>query len=258
MMRHMNSVHLTSAPATEHTSPVTFFERLARLVVRYRWTVLIGYLVSLVVLGLLGSGVFGAMKSRGFDDPGSQSARAAALLSTQFGAVEPIAVLAVEAPEAIDSPAVTVTGTALAGDVAQVKGVERVVSYWTSGQPAQLKSTDGRTGQLLVYAAKGADGQQLAKDLIAQFAGAHDGLTVYVYGWNVVGNALTGTITADLGKAEGIAVPITVLLLLFVFGSLVAAGLPFMVASRSSPTSRSSRSTSSPGSASRSASTMRS
>jgi RND superfamily putative drug exporter len=233
MMRHMNSVHLTSGPAIEHTSPVTVVERLARLVVRYRWTVLIGYLISLVVLGLLGSGVFGAMKSRGFDDPGSQSARAAAMLSTRFGAVEPIAVLAVEARQAIDSPAVTVTGTALAGDVAQVTGVERVVSYWTSGQPAQLKSTDGRTGQMLVYAAKGADGQQLAKDLIAQFGGAHDGLTVYVYGWNVVGNALTSTITADLGKAEGIAVPITVLLLLFVFGSLVAAGLPFMVAGAS-------------------------
>jgi RND superfamily putative drug exporter len=212
---------------------VSIFERLARLVVRYRWAVLIGYLVSLVILGLLGSGVFGAMKSRGFDDPGSESAKAAALVTGSFGAVEPSAVLAVEATQSIDSPAVTSAGTALVGDVAKMPGVDQVVSYWTSGNPSQLKSTDGRTGQVLVYGQKGADQQQLSKDLIAQFSGEGDGITVYVYGWNVVGNALTNTITADLGKAEGIAIPITVLLLLFVFGSVVAAGLPFMVAGAS-------------------------
>ncbi len=229
----MNSVHLTAPAPAQQNARVSVFERVARLIVRYRWTVLIGYLVSLVILGLLGSGVFGAMKSRGFDDPGSQSAQAAALMAGSFGAVEPVAVLAVEATQPIDSPSVTAAGTALVADVAAMPGVDKVVSYWTAGQPAQLKSTDGRTGQMLVYAGKDADPQQLAKDLIAQFGGQHDGLTVYVYGWNVVGNALTDTITKDLGKAEGIAIPITVLVLLFVFGSLVAAGLPFMVAGAS-------------------------
>lgn len=229
----MNSVHPTANAPTGHTSRVTALELLARFVVRYRWAVLIGYLVSLLLLGLLGAGVFGAMKSRGFDDPGGQSARAATLLTESFGSVEPAAVLAVEATRAIDDPVVTAVGTALADDVAKVTGVESVASYWTSGRPPQLRSTDGRTGQVLVYAAAGADTQQLAKDLIAQFGGQHDGVTVYVYGWNVVGNEITSAITADLGKAEGIAVPITVLVLLFVFGSIVAAGLPFMIAGAS-------------------------
>ena len=233
MMRDMNSVHLTAPAPTEHTSRVSVFERAARLIVRYRWTVLIGYVISLVILGLLGAGVFGAMKSRGFDDPSSQSAEAASLLSGSFGAVEPFAVLAVEATQPIDAPAVASAGAALASDVAAMPGVTDVVSYWTSGQPPQLKSIDGKTGQILVYASKDADGPQLAKDLIAKFGGQRDGVTVYVYGWNVVGNALTTTITADLGKAEGIAIPITVILLLFVFGSVVAAGLPFMVAGAS-------------------------
>jgi RND superfamily putative drug exporter len=229
----MNSVHLTVPAPTQHNARVSVFERVARLIVRYRWPVLIGYLVSLLILGAVGAGVFGSLKSRGFDDPGSESARAAAYMTSSFGAVEPTAVLAVEAGAAIDSPSVTAAGTQLVQDVAKADGVEQVVSYWTSGQPPQLKSTDGRTAQVLVYAAKGADQQQLAKDLIAEFGGTRDGLTVYVYGWNVVGNALTSTITADLGKAEGIAIPITVLVLLFVFGSLVAAGLPFMVAGAS-------------------------
>jgi putative drug exporter of the RND superfamily len=229
----MNSVHLTAAPPARHTARMTVFERLARLVVRYRWAVLVGYVVSLVVLGLLGSGVFGAMKSRGFDDPGSESARAGALLATSFGAVEPTAVLAVEAATGVDSPAATAAASTLVGAVSGLDGVDTVASYWTSGRPAQLRSTDGTTGQVLVFAAEDADVQQLAKDLAAQFGGEQDGLTVYVYGWNTVGNALTKTITEDLGKAEGIAVPITVLLLMFVFGSVVAAGLPFMVAGAS-------------------------
>ena len=141
----MNSVHLTAPAPAQQNARVSAFERVARLIVRYRWTVLIGYLVSLVILGLLGSGVFGAMKSRGFDDPGSQSAQAAALMAGSFGAVEPVAVLAVEATQPIDSPSVTAAGTALVADVAAMPGVDKVVSYWTAGRPAQLKSTDGRT-----------------------------------------------------------------------------------------------------------------
>ena len=53
MMRDMNSVHLTAPAPTEHTSRVSVFERAARLIVRYRWTVLIGYVISLVILGLV-------------------------------------------------------------------------------------------------------------------------------------------------------------------------------------------------------------
>lgn len=229
----MNSVHLTQTPPIGKTARVSVFERLARLIVRYRWTVLIGYLISLIVLGLVGSGVFSAMKSRGFDDPGSESARAAAAVIDQFGAQEPLAVFAVEAAQPIDSPAVAAAATALVADVAQVAGVSQVVSYWTSGQPPQLKSTDGKTGQVLIYADSNADGQELADELVTQFGGDQGDLTVYGYGWNVIGNALTSTITKDLGKAEGIAVPITVILLMFVFGSVVAAGLPFMVAGAS-------------------------
>ena len=37
---------------------------------------------------------------------------------------------------------------------------------------------------------------------------------------------LGDTVTHDLGKAEGIAIPITLVLLVFVFGSVIAASLP--------------------------------
>jgi RND superfamily putative drug exporter len=209
------------------------FESLARTVVRYRWTVLIGYLVSLAVFGLIGAGVFGALGSRGFDDPGSESTRAADILVNTFGSDAPTAVLAIESSVDIASPATTASASALANAVAKVDGVRQVVSYWTSGQPAQLKSTDGRTGQVLVFTDKGADAQALTQTLIDQFSGEQGDLTVYVYGWNVVGDAITTTITSDLAKAEGIAIPITVVILMFVFGSVVAAGLPFMVAGAS-------------------------
>jgi RND superfamily putative drug exporter len=53
---------------------------------------------------------------------------------------------------------------------------------------------------------------------------------VHVGGGAAVGNALNETITEDLARAESIAVPVTLVLLLLVFGSVLSAGLPFSVA----------------------------
>ena len=72
------------------------FERLAHLVVRRSRTTLVLFVLGLVVAGALGSGVFSRLQAAGFDDPGSDSAKAAAQLRDQFGVADPVAALAVE------------------------------------------------------------------------------------------------------------------------------------------------------------------
>ena len=226
----MNSVLPSPGPraSAATASEKTAFYRLGGWVARHRWPVLIGYLVAFVIVGVFGVRVFGAMQSEGFQDPKSESARTAAALADEFGKRDPVTVLAIESPEGIDAGATAAQD--LLDGMAQVNGVSEVVSYWSTGGAPILLSEDGITTRALVYGVEGADAAQISADIVDDFAGQQGDLLVYAFGGDVVGNAFTDTITGDLARAESIAIPITALILLFVFGSLVAAGLPFLVA----------------------------
>ena len=208
------------------------FERLAHLVVRRRRATLVLFVVGLVAAGVLGGGVFSRLQASGFDDPGSESAAAATYLRDTFGVADPVAVLAVETRDGLDAQAAQATD--LVKKVEAEPGVTQVVSYWTSGKPAPLAGTDGRTGQVLVFADAGATEDQqdeIAQRIVDRHSGDRaTGLVVHVGGAPVVGTAIGDNVSTDLARAEGIAIPLTVVLLILVFGSLVAAGLPFLVA----------------------------
>lgn len=208
------------------------FAALGRVVVRRRRLVLGLFVLGLMVAGAAGAQVFGALKTAGYDDPGSESARAQAALVQRFGVQDPAVVLAVESPTGIDSTRGTTQATALVGRLAGQPGVTSVVSYWTSGKPAALRGSDGRTGQVLVYADGSTLAEQadLARVIVRDIGGVRDGLVVQVGGFAAVSNSITDNITRDLGRAESIAIPVTLALLVVVFGGLVAAGLPFAVA----------------------------
>jgi putative drug exporter of the RND superfamily len=218
--------------ADSREAPRGLFAALGRLVVRRRRFVLISFLLGLVVAGVLGAQVFSALQTAGYDDPGSESAQALTATQQQFGVDDPTVVLAVQTPAGVDSAQGSAAATALVGRLAEVDGVTATVSYWTSGKPETLKSADGRTGQVLVYA-RGADEaaqMELAHQVVADFGGDRNGLDVQVGGFATVSDAITQNVTEDLARAESIAVPLTMVLLLVVFGGVVAAGLPFMVA----------------------------
>lgn len=219
----MNTVHPTPTTARPPA-----FARLGAAVARHRWTVLIGYLVAMVIVGVFGVQVFGAMKSEGFNYPGSDSSRAAVVLEQDFGVRDPAAILAIETPVDVDTDAAAAVD--LLARVAALDGVETVVSYWSTGGAPDLRGTDGRTGQAIVLAEDGADLEQLSAAIVTGFAGRQGDLVVHAFGGEIIGNAFNDTITADLARAESIAIPVTAIILLFVFGSVVAAGLPFLVA----------------------------
>jgi putative drug exporter of the RND superfamily len=218
----MNTVQI--ARGQRRTPP---FARLGFFVARHRWSVLIGYLVTAMVFGVFGVQVFGTMKSEGFIDPGGEAARAAAALENDFGTTDPAVVIVIQASTDVDTEAAA--ATALLDEVATVPGVEGIVSYWSTGSP-QLRSDDGATAQAFVYADPDADRAQLASDIVDDYTGQQGDLVVYAFGGEVIGNAFTEQISGDLARAEGVAVPLTVILLIFVLGSVVAAGLPFLVA----------------------------
>ena len=219
---------MTTTARPQHDTDPGLFHRLGAWVARHRWPVLISYLASMVLFGIFGVQVFGAIQSGGLNDPGSDSSRAAVALADDFGVTDPVAVLAIETPTSVEADAAA--ATALLDDVAALDGVESVISYWSTGGSPAFLGDDGRTGQALVIPQDGVDLEELAADIVAQVEGEQGDLVVYAFGGDIIGNAFTDTITGDLARAESIAIPITALILLFVFGSVVAAGLPFLVA----------------------------
>ena len=205
-------------------------ERWARFVHRRRRLVLLGYVVALAVFGAVGGAVFSQLQSAGYDDPSSESVRVDHLLDSRFGVRDPAVVLAIVTDKGVDDAATAKEATALLEDVSAAPGVEKVVSYWTSGQPPQLRGADGKTAQALVYGTPDADVEKLGKDLAERYGGQQGALDVQLSGYGPVADQINRTISADLARAESIAIPITLILLLIIFGSAVAAGLPFVVA----------------------------
>ncbi|MDP8971491.1 MAG: MMPL family transporter, partial [Actinomycetota bacterium] len=108
--------------------------------------------------------------------------------------------------------------------------VEQVVSYWSSGGVPSLRSRDG--GEALVLGRVLGDEDALegrVEELSADYSGDHGPIVVGVAGSAEVFRQLTETVEADLARAELLSLPVTLILLVLVFGSLVAATLPLAV-----------------------------
>jgi RND superfamily putative drug exporter len=208
------------------------FENIGQFVVRHRKGVFVGYLISILVAGVIGAGMFGSLKSQGYDDLSSDSATVDRLLRSDFDSRDASAILVVDTLANIDDPASVQAANELLAQVATEANVESIVSYWNTGQ-ASLKSFDGNAGLALVYFDKNLDSEQAAataKNIQDNYDKEFAGTRVYVGGIEVLYKAINGQIENDLKIAEAIAIPLNILMLFFVFGAAIAAGLPMVVA----------------------------
>jgi RND superfamily putative drug exporter len=193
--------------------------------------VLVGTAVFFVAAAFLGGGVASRLSSGGFDDPASESSRATDTIKRDFGKQQPDLVLLVTAKRGtVDDPEVGAAAEALATRLAGEKSVTRSVSYWGAGSPPPLRSKDGR--QALVLASLHGDEDEVldsARDLSPRYTRDDAAITVRVGGFGEIFRQVNQQVEEDLLRAELIAFPITLLLMVLVFGSVVAAGLPLVV-----------------------------
>jgi RND superfamily putative drug exporter len=216
--------------------PSVLIDRLAHLATRRTRGVLIAAVVFVALAGVLGGGVAENLTSGGFEDPSTESARAEEALADRFDTGVPNLILLVTAPDGaeVDSPAVDQAGRALTSELAVEAGVTDVVSYWSEGGAPPLRNDDG-TRALVIARIEGDDDavEERIEELAPHYrrsAGA-DGSAVDVElgGFAVVFHEVGATIEADLLTAEMIALPITLVLLVLIFGSVVAATLPLLI-----------------------------
>lgn len=183
--------------------------------------------MALIALGVfILAGAFGAttlnlLNARNpFNDPGSASGRAEALVQNATGDEASPGVLAlVSAPPG--SPAVA----SAAGAIAHVPGVATVIAP-VPGHDAGLVSKDGRSSLVVVTLHSAPDPNKVVKDVQAALSGRHD---VLLGGTDVANVQTNKQAQKDLAFAEAIAFPLLAILAFFIFRGLLAALLPIAV-----------------------------
>lgn len=211
----------------------TWLERLARLAVGWPKTVLAVTLVLMIAALGYGSGISERLSGGGFYNVSSGSQRAAALLEQRFHTGKPnLVVLATNTGGgSVDDPRAVAAGQILTQQLAATPAITTVNSYWGQGKSELLRSNDG-TKALIVGHVEGDEREfeATARRLIATYRDTERGPLKLELGGEVVSYVdVTDQLNHDLRISEAIALPVILVLMTLVFGSLVAAGLPLVI-----------------------------
>jgi len=204
------------------------FEQLGHAVFRRRRAVLAATGLFLALALAWGTSVFGALVGGGFDDPDSDSYRAAQLLDDRLGRDDADVVVLYSSDElTVDDPAFrdAVTSTLEALPSSEVAATR---TFWSTGSPAFV--ADDRQATFATLRLVGADDEarEEAYDRIADGLAA-PGLTTEIGGQIPTFVTITETISEDIARAELLSFPVLMVLLVVVFGSLVAASMPLAI-----------------------------
>jgi len=204
-------------------------KRLGNLAVNHSKLSLWGFIALILLSTIGGFQAFGNLKAGGYDDPGSDSARVVTILKDDFKQNQPEVVILADFADGADMPASAITGKHLVADLESYAGVQKVTSYYTLGSPVSLRSDDGKAVYFFVDLKDDAAWADIAGKMADDLTGQYEGAKIYVAGYGAMAHSINTSISKDLAAAESVAIPLTMLLLIFVFGGLVAAGLPMMV-----------------------------
>jgi RND superfamily putative drug exporter len=183
-------------------------------------------------LAIFGVPVAKSLSTSGFQDPTSESAKASQFLSDRFHQGDVQLMLIVSTPQGIDSPAARSVGSEIVDQLRRSPHVATVTSPWTVPSPAaaELVSRDGTAGLITAgIVGEESSQQKYTNELSAQIAHDRDGVTVSTGGAAMVNVQITEQSQRDLLLVESLAIPLSFLVLVWVFGGLLAAALPVAV-----------------------------
>ena len=197
-------------------------------VVSWRKQVLIVAAVGVVAAAVWGTSVFGHLGDGGFDDPHAQSSRATHSLHAALGRTDADLIVLVTNPtttvdEASYRAAVTAgLATLPAGSTT------RTVSYWTTNSPAFVSADRHSTYVAITLTDPDERKASSAYDPLRSALSSR-GYTAQVGGLAVVNDEINTRVGQDIARAESFSMPILLVLLIVIFGGVVAASLPLLV-----------------------------
>ncbi|MGO1912754.1 MAG: MMPL family transporter, partial [Corynebacterium sp.] len=193
-------------------------------------------LIGVLYLGI-GTQLDDRMSQEGWDDPTSDSTRAAQIEQETFGRDASGDVIVLVTSDSADGADLTdpglmenVSSQLNAIAVGNQDAVAGMTSYFDTGQE-QMLSDDG-TSAFAAISLHGTedevlDNYRVIEDELHQIT--VDGATVEIGGATAVAGALDSGMGDDIQRAELIGLPVVALLLLVIFGSVVAACMPLVV-----------------------------
>jgi len=194
-------------------------------------------IIAVAALVMVACGIFGIpvakhLSAGGFQDPTSESSQATKLLVDRFGQGDMELLISVTSNDRAQGSAARSVGTDIAAQLEESPYVAEVTSAWTAPAPAApaMISKDGKTGLIVAGITGGeSEAQKHAKELTDRLVHDRDGVTVRAGGEAMTYVQINGQSEKDLLTMEAIAIPLSFLVLVWVFGGLVAAALPLAV-----------------------------
>ena len=193
-------------------------------------------IIAAALLIMVGAVIFGlpvikSLPAGGSRDPGSESSHATAVVTDKFGQGSLQMVISVTSNAGAQSAAAHTACTGLVTWLRSFPFVADVQSAWTA--PPQVASAlvgkDGKTGLVVAGINGGEVGAQKHAATLADAVPHFDDVTISV-GGEVTGYVQINHQTQnDLLVMEAIAVPLSFVALVWVFGGMLAAALPLAV-----------------------------
>jgi RND superfamily putative drug exporter len=203
--------------------------RFAAFVVRRRRAVIVFWVVLLLVTATVGSSAFSVLSTDFGAGSSTESGRVAQQLDDLAETGGQLAIVAEDVD--VEDPAVQERITEGLAPIAALDGVLDVADPWTTQSDALL-ATDGRAALVVVTLAGDLSEEEeleLAND-VEELGHELDASEVLVGGNVLVGETFAEASEADLLRGEAIALPIAIIVMVFLLGGLVAAGMPLLVA----------------------------
>jgi putative drug exporter of the RND superfamily len=193
--------------------------------------------IAIAALVTIAAALFGVPVAKtlcacGFEDPTSESATATKLMTDKFGQGDLQLLMVVSSPNGYQSGPARAVAADITDQLKRSAHVAVVTSAWTSPPQAaaELISKDGNSG-LIVAGITGGEhqAQDFAKALSEELAHDRDGVTVRSGGVAMVNVQITAQSQRDLFRMESLAIPLSFLVLVWVFGGLLTAAVPIAV-----------------------------
>ena len=213
------------------------FSRWGAFVYRFRRPIAILAVILAIASASLASQVTGSLSAGGWTDPDSESAAVAQRLEDEFGAGGG-AIVAVFQGTAADDARSDDFQTEIAASLDRLLADDRVdgVVGWSETGDDRFISTDGTSAYVVVQLAitdeAAVDQMEELRTLIDQPAD----LTLLLTGVAPATQDQAEQSEKELVQAETVSFPFAALILILVFASLVAAGMPLVVAALAIPT----------------------
>ncbi|HEY9854610.1 MAG TPA: MMPL family transporter [Stenomitos sp.] len=215
------------------------YAAFGRWIIRHRGWVVAFWLLLMAVASLGSTRVTQVLSGGSGSVPDSPSQRVEALLHREFANpyTHLVAVVVSSREHTLDSAEFRLAVDDLKAELQGQKEVARVLGPGDQA-PMPLRSEKGdRAVLLLGLNAKGANDalnmvpriREVAHAVQAQHQGDDPSLKVAATGMPAVLYDINRYSSDDTSRAEGRLIPLTLLVLLFAFGGLVAAGLPLLV-----------------------------